>query len=426
MTTFSTAQEPVDPSPPTGADPVRLLAGVLAAGSVIFTGWKIWDLIAGPGAGILIHGVGVASGLAVESAWLMLLALAHQQATRTGHVSRWVTIAGWVLAIGAAGILLAHGVQSGAWVMALLGVLPLMAKTAWHGLTHTRALETLDRNQAAEQARAEADRIELEREQEAARAEAQRAERERALSTGLTPDQEEELAQIRRQAAYARAKAQAESELTTAQADADRERQQAEAESERIRRQAESALRQEAIQSKTEEELAVLEANARLVKRRQEVEVELELTRPYALPTGAGPRVPDDASSISPDGPTSTSVAGFGAGLSELRAQGGGIGRAPGDIGSDLVEHPSPTLKGGGIGRQGGDIGADQGQRAPHHAARVEAGRGTRQRVLEQITYAGTGVSNAELARILGIGRTTVRDHRNALRDAGHPVYPSE
>src|SRR5699024_3566240 len=163
-------------------------------------------------------------------------------------------------------------------------------------------------------------------------------------------------------------------------------------------------------------------------------EVELELTRPYALPTGAGPRVPDDASSISPDGPTSTSVAGFGAGLSELRAQGGGIGRAPGDIGSDLVEHPSPTLKGGGIGRQGGgigrapgdigadlvehpsptlkgggigrqggDIGADQGQRAPHHAARVEAGRGTRQRVLEQITYAGTGVSNAELARILGI-----------------------
>src|SRR5699024_8941457 len=89
-------------------------------------------------------------------------------------------------------------------------------------------------------------------------------------------------------------------------------------------------------------------------------------------------------------------------------------------------EHPSPTLKGGGIGRQGGDIGADQGQRAPHHAARVEAGRGTRQRVLEQITYAGTGVSNAELARILGIGRTTVRDHRNALRDAGHPVYPSE
>ena len=347
MTKFSTAQEPVDPSPPTGVDPVRLLAGVLAAGSVIFTGWKIWDLIAGPGAGILMHGVGVASGLAVESAWLMLLALAHQQATRTGHVSRWVTIAGWVLAVGAAGILFAHGVQSGAWVMALLGVLPLMAKTAWHGLTHSRALETLDRNQAAEQARAEADRIELEREQEAARAEAQRADRTGPVH-GFDP-KGEEFTQIRRQAAYARAKAQAESELTTAQADADRERQQAEAESERIRRQAESALRQEAIQSKTEEELAVLEANARLVKRRQEVEVELELTRPYALPTGAGPRVPDDASSISPDGPTSTSVAGFGAGLSELRAQGGGIGRAPGDIGSDLVEHPSRPSRVAGL-----------------------------------------------------------------------------
>src|SRR5690625_4844218 len=155
MTKFSTAQEPVDPSPPTGADPVRLLAGVLAAGSVIFTGWKIWDLIAGPGAGILMHGVGVASGLAVESAWLMLLALAHQQATRTGHVSRWVTIAGWVLAIGAAGILLAHGVQSGAWVMALLGVLSLMAEITCHGLTHTRALEIQERKMADEQAQSQ-------------------------------------------------------------------------------------------------------------------------------------------------------------------------------------------------------------------------------------------------------------------------------
>ncbi|SIO84644.1 ATP synthase F0 subunit B [Nocardiopsis sp. JB363] len=334
-------QEPIDP--------VRVLAGVLAAGSVIFTGWKIWDLIAGPGAGLLMHGVGVASGLAVESAWLMLLALAYQQATRTGQVSRWVTIAGWVLAIGAAGILAAHGVQSTSWVMALLGVLPLMAKTAWHGLTHIRALETQERVKVADQDREQAERVEAEREKEAARIEAQHAERERALSTGLTPEQEEELAQIRRQAAYARAKATAESELTTAEADADRERQQAEAESERIRRQAESQLRQEAVQNKTEEELAVLEANARLVKRRQEVEVELELTRPYALPSGTGARVPDDASMLNPGGPGTpgsfvASGAGFGGAMvatSATAAHMGGSDQQMPQVPGAVVHHSS-------------------------------------------------------------------------------------
>lgn len=321
MTKFSTAQEPVDPSPPTGVDPVRILAGVLAAGSVVFTGWKIWDLIAGPSAGILIHGVGVASGLAVESAWLMLLALAHQQATRTGHVSRWVTIAGWILAIGAAGILLAHGVQSGAWVMALLGMLPLMAKTAWHGLTHTRALETLDRNQAAEQARSQAEQIEREREREAARAEAARLERERALSTDPTDDDEREIAELHRRANVARLRAEAERELTTAEAEAERMREQAQAEAERIRREAESQLRREAIWHKTEEELAVLESNAALFKRRSEVESELALTSPLRL--GAGPHVPNDASGITgpgPDGPAGP-VAGFGV-PEQARAQG--------------------------------------------------------------------------------------------------------
>src|SRR5699024_6309597 len=397
MDTTNTAQEPVDPSPPTGADPVRILAGVLAAGSVIFTGWKIWDLIAGPGAGILMHGVGVASGLAVESAWLMLLALAHQQATRTGHVSRWVTIAGWVLAIGAAGILLAHGVQSGAWVMALLGVLPLMAKTAWHGLTHTRALETLDRNQAAEQAQSQAEQIEREREREAARAEAARLERERALSTDPTDDDEREIAELHRRANVARLRAEAERELTTAEAEAERMREQAQAEAERIRREAESQLRREAIWHKTEEELAVLESNAALFKRRSEVESELALTSPLRL--GAGPHVPNDASGITDTnlhGPT-TSVAGFGA----VFANQGGAPPAP-PVDQQMPPHtPGNRPRGPPPGE-----GALSGP----------------QRLLDYVTQAGNEATVKGAARQMGVHPRTIRRYRERLAQDGHDV----
>ncbi|MER6626028.1 hypothetical protein, partial [Streptomyces sp. NPDC000931] len=208
--------DPTDLPPPSGGvDPVRLLAGVLTAGSVIFTGWKIWDLIAGPGAGILMHGVGIGTGLAIEAAWLLLLALAHQQATRTGQVSQWVTIAGWVLALGATTILAVHGIQAGSWVMVLLGVLPLMAKTAWHGLTHIRAQETQTRVKAADEARAKDERAEAERAEEAARVEAERAERERALSVDPTDEDEREIAKLRRQATVARLRAEAEKDLTT-------------------------------------------------------------------------------------------------------------------------------------------------------------------------------------------------------------------
>ena len=397
MDTTNTAQEPVDPSPPTGVDPVRILAGVLAAGSVVFTGWKIWDLIAGPGAGILIHGVGVASGLAVESAWLMLLALAHQQATRTGHVSRWVTIAGWVLAIGAAGILLAHGVQSGAWVMALLGVLPLMAKTAWHGLTHTRALETLDRNQAAEQAQSQAEQIEREREREAARAEAARLERERALSTDPTDDDEREIAELHRRANVARLRAEAERELTTAEAEAERMREQAQAEAERIRREAESQLRREAIWHKTEEELAVLESNAALFKRRSEVESELALTSPLRL--GAGPHVPNDASGITDTNlhvPT-TSVAGFGAVFTN---QGGAPPAPP-------VDQQVPPHTPGS---------------APRGASPAEGALSGPQRLLDYVTQAGNEATVKGAARQMGVHPRTIRRYRERLAEAGHDV----
>lgn len=379
-------------------DPVRALAGVLAAGSVIFTGWKIWDLIAGPGAGILMHGVGVASGLTVESAWLMLLALAYQQATRTGQVSRWVTIAGWVLAIGAAGILTAHGVQSGAWVMALLGVLPLMAKTAWHGLTHIRALEVQEQMRVADLDREQAERDEAEREQEATRTRAQRAERERALSTDPTDEDEREIAQLRRQANVARLRAEAEKDLTTAEAEADRLRQEAEAEAERIRRASESLMRREAIQNKTEEELAVLEANARLFKRRQEVEVELELTRPYALSSGTGTRVPDDASMLQGGGPGTPG---------SFVASGAGFGGA-------MVATGAASARMGGSDQQMPQV---PGAVVHHSSAEAEANR---QRVAEvfEVLERSTGEvpSIAAVARGAGVSDRAAGRH---LRAAG-------
>lgn len=390
----------------TGVDFTRIIASVVTAASAVFTVWSVWDLArhgaeegqAAP------HLVGLGAGIGVEAVWLWLLAIEWQQATRTGRVHPVLTRTGWALAGGACVVLVVHGVLT-SWPMALLAVLPLAAKAGWHWLTALRCEQTrarLDAEAATARAAAEAER---QAQEETHRQEVEKEARQSKLSAELTEEQQAELAELEREAAYVAAKTDKELALDAARAHADQQRALAQ-----IRRQA-------------EQQMTVDEASADIEVRRAELRNRIHLASPLysvrELPAGETQQVPDD-----PSGFGVPPVAGFGAGLSELRAQGGGIGRQGGGIAPDLVEHRYPTVGGGGIGRQGGDIGADQGQRAPHHAARVAAGQGTRQRVLEEIGYAGAGVSNAELSRLLGISRTTVRDHRNALREAGHPVYP--
>lgn len=311
--------------------PLLIAATIPSLLSLAWTAWSVADMIPAPAP------IAIAAGIALDVMLVAAVAIAWMAPT----IARGAQIASWVIAgVAAAAIALHSWHLSPALV--LMAAVPLIAKALWGlALSAKTAQEVEAARVEAEEAKAtEAKRVEAER--KAAR-----------LSTGLTPEQEEELAQIRRQAAYARAKAAAESELTTAEADADRERQQAEAESERIRRQAESQLRQEAVNNKTEEELAVLEANARLVKRRQEVEVELELTRPYALPSGTGTRVPDDASMLQGGGPGTpgsfvASGAGFGGAMVATGAASAHMGgsdqqmpQVPGQVPGAVVHHSS-------------------------------------------------------------------------------------
>ncbi|MEV2276185.1 hypothetical protein AB0I72_11405 [Nocardiopsis sp. NPDC049922] len=400
------------PAPGGWFTPTRLVIGAAVLPSLLSLIWvatTVAEITGGPG--------GWAAGIFADVVIVSTVAVAWFNP----DVRRVASIGGWVAAI-AAGVLLGWhylGTEQIAFALVPIGSkflwhVALLARTAWE---RRRAAAVRTVNARAERARRETE--------EAAHAEAERTrEREQALSTELTEDELRELASLRRQAAYARARAEAENELTTAEADADRLRQEAVAEAERIRRETEHRMRQEAIQRRVQEQMAVQQANADLLKQRQALELELQLTRPYAVGAASQARVPDDVSGLDDLGPDTAPVAGFGgvfgAGLTTANIhQGGGIG----GNGADQAGH-RPAVSVSAQGGGNGGIGADQAERSPHHAARISAGQAARQRVLDKIREVGVEVSTNELARLLDMGRTTVRDHRNALRDAGLRVYP--
>ncbi|PWV44557.1 hypothetical protein [Nocardiopsis sp. L17-MgMaSL7] len=382
-------------------DPTTVIATAVTAASVVFTTWSVYDL-ATPTVPAL---VALAVGAGVELVWLFVLATEWKRANLTGDHSRGLTATGWILATLAAVVIAVHGVLASP-ALAILAVLPLAAKAGWHWQTRQRAEETRARIEAEQ---AEADRAEAERaeaEAERVRVEAERAERELALSVDPTDEDEREIAKLRRQANVAKLRAAAETDLTTAQAEADRLRQEADAEAERIRRQSESRMRREAIQNKTEEELAALEANARLFKRRQEVEVEMALTRPYALTSGTTPRVPDDASALQPGGggtPGSwvASGAGFGGAMAHA-------GTAPAHVGGHVrgSDQQMPQVP-----------GQVPGAVVHHSSAEAEVNRARVAEVFEVLHQAtGEAPSIAAVARGAGVSDRAAGRH---LRAAG-------
>ena len=363
----------------TSTRPLVITAAIPSVLSLAWTAWSIADMVPAP------WPIAVAAGIALDVALVAAVALAWlaPAAARPAQAASWA-----IAALAAAAI----GVHS--WQitpeLALLAAVPLVAKGLWHlALVAKTAADAAA--QDAETARRKAEQAQ--------------EQKQRRLSTDLTEDEEAQVADLKRRAAFTKEQAEAQRELDAATSEA----------------QHRAKLAQ--IQRQAEEQMAADEATAQIHVRRHELAQQIDLAAPVAAAAQHQqlPAVPDDASSLAPpqDG-----QAGFGAGLSQARTNGGQIGRQGGGIAPDLQERTSAAVAGGGIGRQGGGIGADQHERAPHHAARVAAGRDTRQRVQDEIDYAGVQVSNAELSRLLGIGRTTVRDHRNALRDAGHRVYP--
>ncbi|MGI5119301.1 hypothetical protein ACQEU5_07120 [Marinactinospora thermotolerans] len=249
-------------------DFTRVIATVVTAASAVFTVWSVWDLLAGHGAP---HAVGLGAGIGVEAVWLWVLAIEHQQASRAGRVSPVLTRTGWVLAAGAAVVLLVHGLVT-SWPMALLAVLPVAAKAGWHWLTKLRSEEA---RRAEEEARRRAEE------------EAQRASR---LSAELTEEQRAELAELERETAYVTAKTEKELALAAARAHAEQQRALAE-----IRRQA-------------EQQMALDEGAADVELQRIKLKNKLRLAAPvYSV--AELPQAPDDLSEL---GVPPVQTVGFG------------------------------------------------------------------------------------------------------------------
>ncbi|WP_306365981.1 hypothetical protein [Nocardiopsis sp. CC223A] len=291
------------------ATPTRMIVGAAAVPSVlslIWTATSVADMIT-IGGPVVALAVGVVLDVALVGG--VLIAWVAPEIRRTASNASWV-----LAAIAAAAIGFHHWGQEAV----IFAVVPLISKLLWHlalaartaweqhrdATARTAAEQEAEKHRQAEQAVRDAE--------QAAAAEAERErERTEALSLELTEAEEVEHAELRRKARRIRARAEAEREVIQAEAEADRIRQEATSEAERIRQETEHRMRQDAIRRRVEEEMAVQQADADLLKQRFALERELRLIRPYEL-TGNEPasRVPDDASALTP--PPGGPTAGFG------------------------------------------------------------------------------------------------------------------
>ncbi|GAB3214279.1 hypothetical protein GCM10027294_53370 [Marinactinospora endophytica] len=348
---------------PASVDFTRVIATVVTAASAVFTVWSVWDLLAGHGGAP--HAVGLGAGIGVEAVWLWVLAIEHQQASRAGRVSPVLTRTGWVLAAGAAVVLLVHGLVT-SWPMALLAVLPVAAKAGWHWLTALRAEETASRLEAERQAERAAAEEARRAEEEARRRAEEEAQRASRLSAELTEEQRAELAELERQTAYVTAKTEKELALAAARAHAEQQRALAE-----IRRQA-------------EQQMALDEGAADVELQRIKLKNRLRLAAPvYSV--AELPQAPDDLSELGVP-PVAQQTVGFGFTTR---------GASP----ADLRTPPSASP------------GASPGGAAPSGPERLLA----YMQQAEAATVKGA-------AREMGVDPRTIRRWRDGLAEAGHDV----
>lgn len=113
---------------------------------------------------------------------------------------------------------------------------------------------------------------------------------------------------------------------------------------------------------------------------------------------------PNDANEIGPDQEKQTPDPEEGNDLNDANETG--------------AEQEKPTNTGpdnsaGSVGGNG--IGAEQEQHGPHHGARMRQGQHTRDRIAAYL-QSHPGAETRQIARELGLSRTTVRDHRRALQ----------
>ncbi|MFE0267271.1 hypothetical protein ACFWZ7_14435 [Nocardiopsis alba] len=311
--------------------PLLIAASIPSVLSLAWTAWSLADMIPAP------LPIALAAGVALDIMLVAAVAIAWMApaAARLAQTISWIIAALAAVAIGV------HSFEITP-ALVLLAPLPLVAKGLWH--------LALVAKSAADTAATEA------------------AAREAELDDGLTEEQQIRLARIRRDAAYARAEGEAQRELTAAHSDVDHQE------------------RLDQIRRRADEQMATDEASARIHVRRHELAQQIRLAAPVTTPEIAGPRVPDDISSLTD--------MGFGA---ELEAH-------PGGTHPDLDMPPA----------------APQGAspRLPRHEQQMNGPQG----LLTYITEAGAQATVKGAARWMGVHPRTIRRYRQHLAEAGHDM----
>lgn len=372
--------------------PTRIMIAAAAVPSVLSLVWlatTVAEIAAGPEGDITVGGLatGVFADVLIVSTvlvgWFM------------PSVRQTASIGGWVAAVGAAGLLAYHywGTEQLAFA-----VVPLGAKFLWHLALQARTVaeQELSRRAAddAKAAKAEAEKAEKEK-AEAVSAAADEAD---ADDCSLTVAQRRTIADLKREAEFAKKEADAK-----------------------------AAKAEATIYATQRVDMATDKAEAERLKARFDLAAEVGGRLPIQLLAQFLPDLPGvttevtevrrDRSQINaaPAGTRAAEAipAGFGAGLIDARASIGGIGADLGG-GATAQDNAAPDGIGGTTGAQA------------HHEARRAAGEATRQLVLEAIEKHGPDITTNALADLLGKGRSTVRAHRTALAKAGYDVLPDQ
>ncbi|MFE3457401.1 hypothetical protein ACFXKD_07620 [Nocardiopsis aegyptia] len=345
-----TTTHPTPPGPRTR--PLLIAASIPSALSLAWTAWSVADMIPAP------WPVAVAAGIALDVALVAAVAIAWVAPS----IARGAQAASWLIAGVAAAAIAIHS-----WpispALALMAAVPLISKALWHLALSAKAAGEAAAAAAAARAAEQAAKE---------RAEAER--KDRRLSTGLTEDQEAELAELERQRAYTEAKAAKALALAEAEAKAAQEERLAE-----IRRRAET-------------QMATDEATAQIHVRRAELAQQIQLAAPVYTATEipAGARVPDDPSGLDDLPPGTAPVAGFGF---PQQPPAPARGASPADL--RVPPGASPSASPG--------------------ASPVEEGLTVPQRLLRYVADHGPSSTVKGAARELGVDPRTIRRYRDDL-----------
>ena len=285
------------PTSPRSAKATIAIAAVPSVASLVWTAWSLMDMLPTP------WPVGLAVGVVLDVILVSSVALAWINPGGAAGAKRF----GWFVASVAALLVGWHAYEMMP-VLAILGIIPLLAKGLWGLALNTRLAD----------AAREAARLAKEAEEAEAKrlAEEEQAARESELSTDLTHEQKRVIAEKKRQAAYALELASADVELADAEAERDHQ------------------LELAAIARAAEQERAMKRQDAQTIKEHLTLVREIKAGQGIALGAGEG-AVDMPSLAASP----SASLMGFGAVMgSDLGTSRGRPGGVPSGIDPELKE----------------------------------------------------------------------------------------